>query len=242
MKIEWNTLFKKRSRQTRGFPTGTVLFVGKQGAGKSLSATHYIERLKARYPKLYVYSTVKLAIADKIIKPEEVANYILDKKVEGEPCGQCDRCIRHELCIDQEEIPIAFFIDEIHTVLSNKKKAVSIEVMRAISQQRKALKTIVATVQVSVDLDISYRRQLAYQVECWHFGDLQFELWLDAETLKFDQERNKYIGKNVETRVWKRHDLAFSIYDTLEIVNSSMDIDSNLKQQYLNAPQGSAPT
>lgn len=230
MSVEWSTFIKKRRRLKRGFPVGTVFFTGKQGAGKSLSASHYLARLKAKYPTLYIYSNIELAIADKVIKSEEVADYILDKKVDA----------------DGKEIPIAFFLDEIQTVLFSGKKAVSFETFKAICQQRKALKTIIGTMQEFLDLDIRYRRQLQAQVECFHFGAVQFELWKDPDSLKFDKDKNDYVGRTKRVQIWKRHNDAYDIYDTFEIVNATMDIDENKKQQHLKKSptviQGVAPT
>ena len=118
MSIEWNTFLKKRRKEKRGFPTGTIFFTGSQGAGKSLSATHYIKKLKDRYPNLYIYSNIKLKIADKLLTSDQIADHILDVK---------------------DDRPIAFFIDEIQTVLFSGKKAVSMETFKAICQQRKAV-------------------------------------------------------------------------------------------------------
>lgn len=226
----------------RGFPTGTVFFTGAQGAGKSLSATHYLQRLKNRYPDLYIYSNIKLKIADKIIKSSEVADYILDRKIAGSPCSVCDICVAKknsqyfdtgELCAQQHEIPIAFFLDEIQTVLFSGKKSVSFETFKAICQQRKALKTIVGTMQEFLDLDIKYRRQLYSFVECFHFGPVQFEIWKNPAKMKYDQNTMDYIAPAMDFVIWKRHNDAYNIYDTLEIVDASMDVDETKKQQYM---------
>jgi hypothetical protein len=227
MGVEWKTFTKPRRRVKRGFPTGTVFFTGKQGAGKSLSASHYLDMLKKKYPTLYIYSNIQLAIADKVIKSEEVADYILEKKMDDEG----------------NEIPIAFFLDEIQTVLFSGKKSVSFETFKAICQQRKALKTIIGTMQEFLDLDIKYRRQLQAQVECFHYGPVQIELWKDPESLRFDQVKNDYVGRTKRINIWKRHNEAYDIYDTYEIVNATMDIDQNKK--HLHSKQtvtGSVPT
>jgi hypothetical protein len=223
--IEWRTFVKKRRHVKRGFPTGTVFFTGKQGAGKSLSASHYLARLKKAYPTLYIYSNIQLAIADKVIKSEEVADHILAKKFDE----------------DGNEIPIAFFLDEIQTVLFSGKKAVSFETFKAICQQRKALKTIIGTMQEFLDLDIKYRRQLQAQVECFHFGPTQFELWKDPDSIRFDQKKNDYVGRTKKINIWKRHNEAYDIYDTYEIVNATMDIDLNKKELHQKKPLGVAP-
>jgi len=230
MRIEYKTFPKKRTRLQRTFPTGTVLFTGAQGAGKSLSGSHYLFNLKKKYPNLYIYSNIELSIADKVIKSEEVADYILDK--------QFDK--------DNNQRPIAFFIDEIQTVLFSGQKAVSFETFKAICQQRKALKTIVGTMQEFLDLDIKYRRQLNSVVECFHFGPIQFELWKDPNSLKYNSEALDYVGKTINIGIWKRHDEAYKIYDTFEIVDATMKIDDNKRQQH-SKPQkitinGVAPT
>lgn len=255
MRVEFKTFTKKRSSMKRGFPTGTVFFTGSQGAGKSLSATHYLQRLKEKYPDLYIYSNINLKIADKVIKSHEVADYILDRKIKGEPCGECSVCLdklkedyfdNGELCKKQTEIPIAFFLDEIQTVLFSGKKSVSFETFKAICQQRKALKTIVGTMQEFLDLDIKYRRQLNSVVECLHFGSIQLELWKDPNSLKYSDEARDYIGRTRDVGIWKRHDDAYKIYNTLEIVDASMDIDETKRQQFSKQKpltiQGSAPT
>lgn len=219
--IEWRTFIKPRRAEKRTFPTGTVFFTGPQGAGKSLSATHYLKKLKDKYPNLYIYSNIHLSIADKVLASDEIADYILDIK---------------------DDQPIAFFIDEIQTVLFSGKKAVSLETFTAICQQRKALKTIVGTMQEFLDLDIRYRRQLLAQVECFRFGAVQFELWKDPKTLRYDSRSNDYVGRTVRLNIWKRHNEAFDIYDTYEIVRATMDIDLDKRQHYMRPrPPGSAP-
>src|SRR5690606_33932116 len=137
---------------------------------------HYIERLKKQFPDVYIYSNIDLKIADKVITPEEIPKYILDKR----------------------ETPVIFFLDEIQTVLFAKEtcnKAIIFETLRAIAQQRKAQKTIIGTLQNYLDLDIKYRRQIVGYVECFFFWAFQFEFWKDGQSLKFDPKQNEYVGR-----------------------------------------------
>jgi SpoVK/Ycf46/Vps4 family AAA+-type ATPase len=209
MRIEWKTIPKKCRSDKKDFPTGTVIFTGRQGAGKTLSATHYLTKLKQSYPDLYIFSNISLKIANKVITSAEVQKYIL--------------------WVHPKDAPIAFFLDEIQTVLYNSKNATSLEVFKSICQQRKAKKTIIGTAQEFLDIDIKYRRQLNSLVECSNFKKLQFERWVDPETLRLDPQSNKYVGDTSMFNIWKRHDEAFDIYDTYEIVNSVMQIDNNLR-------------
>lgn len=209
MRVEWSTIPKKRRSDKKDFPTGTIIFTGRQGAGKTLSATHYLVRLKRNYPNMFIFSNIQLTIADKIITSDEVQKYILWVHPKG--------------------YPIAFFLDEIQTVLFNSKQSVSIEVFKSICQQRKALKTIIGTAQEFLDIDIRYRRQLNSLVECSPFFKFQCERWVDPDTLSLDPQTNKYIGETKMFNIWKRHNAAFDIYDTYEIVNAVMQIDNNLR-------------
>lgn len=253
MRIEWTTFTKKRTPTKRGFPTGTLFFTGSQGAGKTLSATHYLQRLKDKYPDLYIYSNIKLRIADKVITSDEVADHILDRRILGDPCGVCPSCLEKQLpdyfdtgqlCAEQREQPIAFFLDEVQTVLFSSNKSVSFETFKAICQQRKALKTIIGTMQEFLDLDVKYRRQLQSFIECFPFGGIQIEIWKNPAKMKYNQEAMDYVAPAMDLVIWKRHDLAFNIYDTLEIVNASMNVDPAKKQAHARQQQqiGSAPT
>lgn len=223
MGIEFNTFPKKRTPLKRSFPTGTVLFTGAQGAGKTLSATHYLVKLKKKYPDMYIYSNITLNIADEILDIDEIGEKILDVRADG--------------------APIAFFLDEIQTVLfkSGGKNNLSLETFRAICQQRKANKTIIGTLQEFLDLDIDYRRQLNSSVSCLHFGALQLELWRNPSDLKYSANDNDYIGKVNHFNIWKRHNDAYNVYDTFEIVSATLKIDRNVKLSYTSKIKGQPP-
>lgn len=222
MKIEWSTIPKECRNDDKDFPSGTVFFTGRQGAGKTLSAGHYIARLKERFPDLYIYSNIQYALADKVITSEEVAKYILDKRPDG--------------------APIAFLLDEVQTVLFNGKKAISLEVFKSVCQQRKAKKTIIGTAQSFLDIDINYRRdeQILSVVQCSHIGKFQIESWETTGTL--NPQTNKYEGERIKgnalyggLRIWKRHNDAFDMYDTYEIVSQVMQINNDLRPKPQNA-------
>jgi len=205
MKIFWKTLTKKVTPSKNTFPVGMVLFVGHQGAGKTISAVHYAYYLQEKYPDLLVISNIKLmGFTDfQQASPEELTELLLK---------------------DYGRRPVAFLLDEIQTLLRSKKKgSLSADALMSIQQQRKANKTILGTLQEFLDLDISYRRQLRAQVQCRHSGSLQIEFWRDPSTLQYDAEKNDYSGKVMDIWIWKRHDKIYSMYDTYEIVRQSID-------------------
>lgn len=205
MKIFAKTFFKKATPSGNTFPVGMVLFTGHQGAGKSISALHYLMYLQRKYPHARVISNIKLDVPNFEQKaPEDLEEALLH---------------------DYGREPVIYLLDEIQTLLRGQKGGksyLSPDVLMSIQQQRKANKTILGTLQEFLDLDISYRRQLRSQVQCRHAGNLQIEYWLDPSTLKYDKDNNKYTGKVMDIWLWKRHDLVYDKYDTYEIVKQSI--------------------
>ena len=255
--IDIRSFNKPRRKLKRTFPTGTVFFTGVQGAGKSLSATRRIYQLKRKYPNVYIYSNIKLSIADKVVKSEDVGDYILDRIISGEPCQKCKTCKENkenalndpeyffDACpVGQVERPIIFFIDEIHTVFSNPKVKVSPVILGAIRQQRKALKTIIGTLQDYMELSIDYRRDAHVRevVECSHLGPFQLELSRSGQGQKLDRNTNQYIGRIFNVALWKRHNFFYDLYDSYEIINQSIHIDQTIKASYTKrVDSGSMP-
>lgn len=208
MKIFWKTFNKKASKTGNSFPVGMTLFVGHQGAGKTISAVHYLKYLKEKYPDMLIFSNIKLDIPDTtVITPAEISELLLK---------------------DFGRQPVAYLLDEIQTLLranggKGSSRVLSEETLMSIQQQRKANKTILGTLQEFLDLDISYRRQLRAQVQCRHVGNFQYEYWRDPATLTYDAEKNDYKGKVMDVWIWKRHDDMYHLYDTYEIVRQSIN-------------------
>lgn len=199
--IDWHSFIKKRSKLTNGFPVGMVLFTGKQGAGKSLSQSRYMHTLQNKW-QARVYSATDYKYADDFIDESEIADKILTKR---------------------EGVPTIFALDEIQVLLdpSSTDAKTKSQMRKAIQQQRKRNTSIIGTCQELLDLDVIYRRQLAFVVKCTHFGPVQIETWLDGSTLKFDNELNKYTGNTVDIKIWKRHNAIYDLYDTFEVVGEN---------------------
>lgn len=215
LSIDWASFKKPRDKIPGGFPHGMVLFTGEQGGGKSLSQSRYVRQLQLDYGAK-VYSATDYKYADVIIEESEIAKRILTKR---------------------EETPTVFMLDEIQVLLGrgNLNAEEKGEILKAIAQQRKRNTSIVGTLQVFLDLDIIYRRQLKHVVNCRHyFGKrVQVETWLVGESLSFNDETNKYEGTVAETKIWKRNNEVFELYDTFEIVG-----DSKVSEPIKNAGKG----
>lgn len=189
-----------------------VLFVGHQGAGKTISAVHYAQYLEEKYPHVLVISNIKLMGFKnfRLCPPEDLESALLE---------------------DYGREPVIYLLDEIQTLLrgsKGSKRMLSEETLMSIQQQRKANKTILGTLQEFLDLDISYRRQLRAQVQCRHSGNIQIEYWRDPSTLSYDPTKNDYSGKVMDIWIWKRHDDIYTKYDTYELVKQSLNTTARL--------------
>lgn len=197
IKIDWRSFREPRRKLTGGFPVGMVLFTGAQGGGKSLCQSRYVYGLQGDWDAK-VYSATNYVNADVRIDESEIAEHILTPR---------------------EDRPTVFLLDEIQVLLDKEHiGAGKSQVTKAIQQQRKRKTSIIGTLQVYLDIEPIYRRQIAYVVRCSKFGPIQIERWMDGATLQQDPETKKYKGTTVAIKIWKRHNKMFDLYDTFEVV------------------------
>ena len=138
---------------------GFTFFVGRQGAGKTITMVQYLEEMKQRYPDCLVVSNFGYARADHIMEDW-----------------------RDLLTIRNGEQGVIFAIDEIHTEYTSTKWAdVPESLLSEISQQRKQRIKIVATAQFFTRVAKSLREQAATVVVCNTFlGRLTIDKEYDA--------------------------------------------------------------
>lgn len=138
----------KRDNPDYFYPDGTILFCGKQGAGKTLSAVRYIDRIASRYPKALIVSNINLNLdSDNEILPYEGLIKLSE--------------------MDNGTYGIICLIDEIQTEFSSlESKKVSPSVLAMISQQRKRRCHIVGTTQLFGRVSKPFREQCSAAVDC----------------------------------------------------------------------------
>lgn len=138
----------KRSNPDYFYPDGTILFCGKQGSGKTLSAVRYIERIAARYPKALIVSNITLNLD----VPNEVIPYEGLTKL-----SEMDNGTNGIICL----------IDEIQTEFNSlESKKISPSVLAMISQQRKRRAHLVGTTQLFGRVAKPFREQCSAAVDC----------------------------------------------------------------------------
>lgn len=136
---------KKHAGEFREY--GFTFFVGRQGAGKTVSMVHYLEKMRLLYPNCMIVTNFKYAGADYIMKSwEDILN--VRNGTDG----------------------IIFAIDEIQSEYSSAAwKAVPESLLSEISQQRKQRVKIVATAQFYSRVAKPLREQANTVVACSTF-------------------------------------------------------------------------
>ena len=199
MRIFWNTFPKKWKPQPKGqFPTGSRVYKGYQGSGKTLSMTKYAIDLAQKYPKCEVFSNFK-------INGIKNFHYISN-----------DNDLKYALGLRNGTDGVLVLLDEAHLYFG-KKSGISLDVLTAISQQRKDRRRIVFSSQIWEELDISLRKQVKEIVSCRTlFGMIQINTISDGESLSYDKLQGCYVAKKMYTEIFKHNEELYNAYDTYQ--------------------------
>lgn len=199
MKVDWKS-FKEKYIKPKGkqFPVGSIVFKGYQGSGKTLSMVHYVFELQKEFPKCIIYSNVQI---------KGLKNFHLIKT---------DRDVAEAISAQNGPDGVVLLLDEAH-LFFNKKTGISLDVLTAISQQRKDRRRIVMSSQIWEELDISLRKQVKHIVSCTcRFGHVQYNFYSDGESLTYDKMAGEYVAKKLFTEVFKHNQKLYNSYDTLQ--------------------------
>lgn len=148
-------------------PVGTMIFSGKQGSGKTLSAVKYVKYLKKLYPKAIVVSNVDITGID-VIEYKGI-NSLTD--------------------INNDDKGVIYLIDEIHLEWNSlESKSIPIEVFTEISQQRKQRKHIIGTSQLFTRVAKPFREQVELVILCKnYFSVFQYNIVTEGESITEDK-------------------------------------------------------
>ena len=199
MRIYWST-FKEKYIKPKGvqFPVGTIVFKGFQGSGKTLSMVHYALRLQKEFPDCLVFSNVKI---------NGLKNFSLIEN---------DRDVAAAIAAQNGPKGVAVIIDEAH-LFFNKKSGIPLDVLTAISQQRKDRRRMILSSQIWEELDVSLRKQVKHVVSCTcRLGRFQVNSISDGESLSYDKQQGAYVAKRLYTEIFKHNQKLYDCYDTLQ--------------------------
>lgn len=189
------------------------VIVGKQGKGKTYSAIKFcIDR--------------KLNTDCKIITNVESFNIFTDT-VYIDNISDLIQYVLDYVDNSDEEIPnIIIFFDEIFTILE-KQTRINKEILSFISQLRKRKIIFVTTAQEWLEINVTFRRYVRYQIDCnmFSFPILKTAFLLnyinDGELLKWDKDANEYVAPRIATNFSKGNLSIIQSYDTFETIKTS---------------------
>lgn len=116
---------------------------------------------------------------------------------------------------------VILLIDEAH-LFFNRKDGISLDVLTAISQQRKDRVKLVFSTQIWEELDISLRKQVKEIVNCrCLFGNIQINTISDGETLTYNKQEGEYQAKKIRTELFKHNDNMYIRYDTFQKITTN---------------------
>lgn len=205
MRIYWDTFIKKYVRPPKNqFPTGSRVYKGFQGSGKTLSMVKYAFDVQKEFPNCIIVSNI-------LITGLKNYHYI-----------ENDSVLHTALAMTCGPSGMLILLDEAHLYF-NKKTGISLDVLTAISQQRKDRKRLVFSSQIWEELDISLRKQVKEIVSCRCIaGKIQVNSISDGETLSYDKLAGEYVAKHIRTEVFKHYKSLYDSYDTRQkIINNS---------------------
>lgn len=224
MKIYWKTFKEKWHKPPKAqFPTGSRVYKGFQGSGKTLSMVKYVHDILKQYPDCAVFSNIRLYDLEQLNYSQ---NYDDDDKTfyYSRNCGNYqfihdDEILKHALLFRNGTSGVLVLLDEAHLYF-NKKSGISLDVLTAISQQRKDRKKLVFSSQIWEELDISLRKQVKEIVSCRSlFGCIQVNTIYDGETLRYQYNPDGSSGYNANkilTEIYKHSDSLYNSYNTYQ--------------------------
>lgn len=200
--IRIDTLFRKGFKKYSD-KYGVVCFVGKQGDGKSYSAIDYINEIKGKKKVItnqYAYYLLNRGFC--IYEPNFYE--IIDKFNNG--------------TYDKDFI---IYYDELFTLLEKGK--LSKQILSFISQLRKREIYLVTTVQEWLDINVTFRRYVRFQIDCTMFNlfglfALSINQIHDGYKMHWDQLENEYTAPIIKTTIKKCSKAVADSYDTFEVI------------------------
>lgn len=161
------------ARKNKDFfwPTGTQVYCGRQGSGKTISAVKHILELRERYPKAVVVSNLKfLKLKGRHFQTEAELLHILetiDSVNEYIAYDSMDQLALALTKVNNGYYGVIYVVDEIHTYFNAlESKNIPMYVFTEISQQRKQRKLIVGTSQLFLRMAKPLREQCDNLIMC----------------------------------------------------------------------------
>lgn len=192
------------------WPTGTQVYVGRQGSGKTVSAVYHLRKLDTRYTKSITVTNVNLFYKKGISFSNEQQLINIVKQLQQRDdrskfyirfssMEELELVLKH---VNNDFFGVIYLIDEIHTYFNAlDSKNIPMYVFTEISQQRKQRKLIIGTSQLFLRMAKPLREQCDNLIMCkTRFGFWTFQAAYDGMTLEQDYDGS--LHGDVRKRGW----------------------------------------
>jgi len=200
---------------------GCYCATGKQGSGKTLYVITFLYDLRKRIPNMRVITNVK-SFSDRnkdfVIYNDNFYD-IINKFKDGTYNNS-----------------YVIFYDEIFTLLEKGKLDKSI--LSFISQLRKRNLYLITTAQEWLEINVTFRRYVRYQIDCNMISLPLFNCALsinkinDGYQMQWDNLQNEYIAPRIKTSIRKCSLKVANSYDTFEVIDENNNISSLKHNKY----------
>lgn len=212
LSIDWKSLYRKGFQKIDN-AFGLFCYTGKQGHGKTYSAIKFCIDRKLQTNCIIVTNVRSFKVFSDSIYIEDINELI-------------EWVLNYCNSLEFGEVPnIVIFFDEIFTILE-KQTRINKKILSFISQLRKRKIIFITTAQEWLEVNITFRRYVRYQVDCNMFAmpilktAFLFNAINDGEQLKWDNEANEYVAPRVATKFSKGNLSVIESYDTFETIST----------------------
>ena len=212
---------------------GIYCFCGKQGDGKTYSAVDFmseicghrkiitnVESLLKLQDKTGIFKGFNCYLSDYINSTDDEKQLIsLIYESDFEKIYDFLKTLGPNECENY-----IIFYDELFTLIEKGK--LDKDMLSFISQMRKRHLYLFTTVQEWLELNVTFRRYVRFQVQCsmFNFKPFGFAISInkvnDAYQMKWDNLSNEYICPIIKTTIKKCSKLIADSYDTFEVIKT----------------------
>lgn len=206
IRIDFDSFTRRAPDKLEGFPTGSRVYKGFQGSGKTLSMVHYTLKMLDDYPDCLCYSNIS-------IDDDRVHYYNTPEQ------------LQEILTINNGASGVLIVLDEAH-LFWGRKSGISLDVLTAISQQRKDRRRIVLSSQIWEELDISLRKQVKEIVQCNSIlRTIIVNRVYDGETLTYDKQQSQYVADLKDIYIYHMTKNETDKYNTLQKIVTNQEYE-----------------
>lgn len=208
-------------------PTGTQVYVGMQGSGKTISAVKHVYDLKKRYPKSILVTNLNIEFLKQIpVSVNSDIDFLVEKMHPDKQYllfSDAEELSKLLVSVNNNKFGVIYLIDEIHLYFNALGSLnVPMYVFTEISQQRKQRKVIIGTSQLFMRMAKPFREQCDNIILCsTRFGFITKQTAYDGATLNENDGQpvgdKRKIGWFFQTRQIR------SLFDTYQKVISGLE-------------------